>query len=97
MGRTKEVARLDALQAAFHNAVSLYLARRSGAPEPSALLDGKEVSMGQLARIAAGLHQVLPANVCIELEIPAGSSYSRGARRLRELIERDRRADAVAA
>jgi len=82
---------LDALQAAFRDAVALVIAWPSGAPEPLAVLDGKEMSMGQLARIAAGLHQVLPANVCIELEIPAGSSYSNGARRLRELIERNRR------
>lgn len=81
---------MDALQAAFRNAVALFIAWPSGAPEPVAVLDGKEMSMGQLARIAVGLHQALPANVCIELEIPSGSSYSRGARRLRELIERDR-------
>jgi hypothetical protein len=83
---------MDALQAAFRDAVTLYLARRVGAPEPLAALDGKEMSMAQLTRIAAGLHQTLPGNVCIELQLPAGSSYSRGARRLRELIERDRRA-----
>lgn len=89
---------MQELTAAFGEAVGLRGAARgadagsdAGADAASVTLDGRPVSPAQLARMVAGFHQALPAALCATLEMPAGSSYAEGARRLLRLLEAEAR------
>ena len=85
---------MQELTAAFGEAVGLRGAARGAGADAGAAsvtLDGRPVSPAQLARMVAGFHQALPAALCATLEMPAGSSYAEGARRLLRLLEAEAR------
>jgi len=50
------------------------------------MLDGRDVPLGELAKIALGLHQDMHASLCEALGVPTRSTYSTGAKRVLELL-----------
>jgi hypothetical protein len=78
---------MEDVRSAFRSAAQAYLSAPNG-PEPRPELDGKALPIGRLAQIALGLHQALPEPLCAGLGLPAGSSYSQGAKRLQLLLLR---------
>ena len=88
--------RMETVRAAFREGVAAYLSRAPRPSEPTVLLDGQEMPLGALARIAIGLHQDLPEALCAALGIPARSTYSQGAKRVQELLRGDAAPDPVA-
>ena len=72
------------LRSAFEEAIEAFVRWSAGSPEPRITVDGRELTIGQVAGLLWNCTDIAPEWILAELNHERGGTYADAARRLKE-------------